>query len=292
MNNKIKIIVIVSVLFILLHGSSFAASLIGEEVYFHRISDNTVQPFFRLFEEGTLMVGAGSEFNDGTHDINIGASSIRITELNPGGGGFASWTPHEYRFFIPHRITGFSLINNGFGTLSASDISFSEHVLIVNISGLSTLENGYAEIELQNASAVIPLPTGTDIFTYPPTAVPLNSINPSLARPIGVGSVATGGNTLSLQVGLNQLEGAGDVYLAIYAPSLNPEIHVINPDLTLQPVSMGLVPWRANTTGPINEDLYGTISGLPAATYYLYAVVTNAGSLTTRYLWKTSFIIP
>jgi hypothetical protein len=54
---------------------------------------------------------------------------------------------------------------------------------------------------------------------------------------------------------------------------------------------MGLVPWKTNITGSINEDLFGTISELPAATYYLYMAVANAGSLDSYYIWSTYFII-
>jgi hypothetical protein len=142
------------------------------------------------------------------------------------------------------------------------------------------------------AATVIPLPTITEYFTYPPTEFPYNNSNPSMAKPMGLGSVAKGGNTLKLKIGLKKHEGEIDVYLGIYAPSIDSEIHVIKPDLTLQPVSMGLVPWKANTAGPINEVLYGDISWLPAATYYLYIAVTKAGSQATFYLWKTHFVIP
>jgi hypothetical protein len=175
---------------------------------------------------------------------------------------------------------------DGTGNVSAQSGPVSATTQTVPVSDDNT------DGDLKYASTVMPSPTSTDSFIYTPSAVPFNSTNPSMAKPIGVGSVATGGDTVSLHVALNQHEGAVDVYLGIYAPSINPDIHIIKPDLTLQPISMGLVPWRANTNRPINEDLFGAISRLPAATYYLYIAVTKAGSQTTYYLWTTHFIIP
>lgn len=123
---------------------------------------------------------------------------------------------------------------------------------------------------------------------------PVVDSNPSQAKPIGVGTVATGGNTLSLRVSLPEFISPVDVYLAIYAPVIDPNIWMIKPDLTLQPVSMGLIKWRENTIGPINEALYGdiSISGLPHGTYNLYIAVTPSGNLENFYLWSTYFIVP
>jgi hypothetical protein len=148
------------------------------------------------------------------------------------------------------------------------------------------------------SSALISLPGSQQSFIYPPSVAPVLHTMPSQAQPIGVGSVATGGDTLSLEIGLNQFSGPVDIYLAIAAPDLVPDLYIIKPDLALQPVSMGLEPWRATTSGPVNEKLYGdiSISSLPPATYYLYIAVTPAGSLiepnVSFYFWTTSFVIP
>ena len=142
----------------------------------------------------------------------------------------------------------------------------------------------------------MPVPTGQQSFSYSPAALPIlpiNSLDFTQATPIGVGSVATGGDTISIQVGLNQFAGPVDIYLGIYAPAIDPNIWIIKPDLSLQPVSDGLVPWKAGTTGPINESLYGDIlaSGLPQGIYYLYLAVTPAGSIERFFLWETYFTI-
>ncbi|HDL15010.1 MAG TPA: DUF1566 domain-containing protein [Euryarchaeota archaeon] len=144
------------------------------------------------------------------------------------------------------------------------------------------------------STSVMPLPTNQRSWTYPSTAFSIMSTDPAEAKPIGVGSVAEGGDTLSIQIGLNQISGPVDIYLAIYAPEVDPDnIYLITSD-TIQPLSEGLVPWKANTTGPIDDTLFGNIpiSGLPLGTYNLYLAVTPAGTMDSYYLWATYFVIP
>lgn len=145
---------------------------------------------------------------------------------------------------------------------------------------------------------MMPVPSGQSEYFYDSLMSPVVNNDPSLAQPIGVGDIAVGGDTLSLQVNLPEFRGPVDVYLAIYAPSLDSNIWLIKPDSTLQPFSYstGLVKWRENTVGPINESLYGNISvsrsGLPSAMYNLYIAVTPPNSLEQFYLWSTYFIVP
>ena len=165
MNIRIHTCILAS-FFILCSMDSFAASLMGEEVYFHRMSDNTTAPFNRLFEEGTFEVGPAEEYNDGTHAIDFSETGIRITELNSGGGGYGDVDPHEYRFLLPHRILGFSLTNSGFGALSSGDISFSDHLLIIDVGGLNTQENGFAEVQLVLAKVTLPTLSGVEMYFH------------------------------------------------------------------------------------------------------------------------------
>jgi len=138
----------------------------------------------------------------------------------------------------------------------------------------------------------MPVPTSQLIFSYDPVALPVISTNPSQAKPVGVGSVAEGGDTLSLQISLGQFTGLVDIYFAIYAPSIDPNnIYILNSDNYFQTT---IVPWKENTQGPIDEKLFGDIplSLLPPGTYYLYLAVTPADSLDYYYLWTTYFLIP
>jgi len=182
------------------------------------------------------------------------------------------------------------------GILSPGD-SFS---LIFNQAGIFPYHCSFhwftgmkGTITVSLSTSPMPVPPGQQDFSYSPIETPVVSSDPSQAKPIGVGSVAAGGDTLSLQVGLNQFSGPVDIYLAIAAPDVVPDIYMIKSDLTLQPISVvGLVPWMANTTGPIDADLFGNVTGLPAATYFLYIAVAPAGSVDSYYLWTTSFTIP
>ncbi len=138
-------------------------------------------------------------------------------------------------------------------------------------------------------------PVSQQIFPlYNPIASPIKSAVSSQAMPIGVGSVATGGDTVSIQVGLGQFSGPVDIYFGIYSPLIDPDnIFILTPKNTLQPISAGFTPWISATSGNINESLFGDISTsvLPSVTYELYLAVTPAGSLDTYYLWSTEFTI-
>jgi len=141
----------------------------------------------------------------------------------------------------------------------------------------------------------MPVPTGQQTCTYPSTESPIISTNFDEARPIGVGSIAADGDTITLWISLGQFSDAVDIYLLMFAPAIDPvSMYVINPDGTLQPISAGLQPWRDNTFGPIDEGLFGDIqrSTLPSGTYDLYLAVTPARSMETHYLWITGFENP
>lgn len=145
-----------------------------------------------------------------------------------------------------------------------------------------------------NASSTIPVPSSANSFTSPVITSPLLSTNASLAEPLGVGSVATGGSTLSLQLGLDQFAGPVDIYFLLYIPALDPlNIWEYTSTGVLQPISAGLVPLHQNVTGPISESIFGDIptSVLPSGQYTFAILVTPTGdqSLTNYYIWVTTF---
>lgn len=146
-------------------------------------------------------------------------------------------------------------------------------------------------------SSSTPVPTGQQIFTYPATGLPARNLEPSQAKPIGVGSVADNGNILSVRVDTGSFAGSVDVYFAIFAPAVaRDDFFLLQPDsMTFFLLSVdGLgQPWMANTSGDINVALFGdvSLSLIPPGTYELYLVVTPAGSLGSFYAWKTSFTV-
>ncbi len=131
------------------------------------------------------------------------------------------------------------------------------------------------------------------VLDYPPISASTKSTNPLLARPIGVGSIAEGGDFLSLELGTVKFTGPVDVYLII--SHLLFGIYMITPNFEIQPLSAGIVPFMANTNGPINSSLFGDIpiSSLFSGRYDLLMVITPAGELGENlYLWTTHFDIP
>ena len=141
-------------------------------------------------------------------------------------------------------------------------------------------------------SPAIPIPTNGQSFTYSSATSPVLSEDPSQAKPIGLGTVAAGGGTLSITVETYQFSDPVDVYFGLYSSEIDPDnIYLLTSGGTFQKLSEGVAPWKANITGPIDESLFGDIqtASLPIGTYYLYLFVTPTGNLSNYYLWITSF---
>lgn len=169
----------------------------------------------------------------------------------------------------------------------------------VTIQGEDTLNDNGSDWELArhllNWLQALNLPSKQESFSFQPVENPVRSNNPAEAKPVGIGTVATGGSTLSMEVGLDMASGNADLYFGIYSTALDTDnIYILKSDNTFQTLSTGLEPWRPDTAGPISENLFGDIaaSSLPKGTYDLYFLVTPAGNLDSYYLWSTYFIIP
>jgi hypothetical protein len=137
----------------------------------------------------------------------------------------------------------------------------------------------------------IPVPDSEQSWNYLPIDSPKRDTVRSAAMPIGVGSVASGGNTIEIHISLGQFSGPVDIIFGIYAPAIGfDSIYILKSDDTFQPLSMGIEPWKTNVVD-INERLFGDIatSEVPPGKYDLYLGVTPAGSIESFYLWTTSF---
>jgi hypothetical protein len=160
-------------------------------------------------------------------------------------------------------------------------------------------------IVVASASAVMPVPTSNLILPpYTGVTVPVLSDNPAIARPVGLGPVAVGGNILTVQIGLNQFSGPVDIYGA-FILSTNPTIvNVLKPgggfnQITLTQVLVaiqtgivppGVSPWMSGVTGPISQTLVNTsLSNIPSGGYSVYLLVTPTGTFNDFYLWITAF---
>jgi len=129
---------------------------------------------------------------------------------------------------------------------------------------------------------VMPAPTGVQSFNYYPPIDAILGTDPSVARPIGIGSIADEGDNYNLNVNLPQFSEPVDVYLGISAPLLSSEIFLISPDSTLKPASAGLVAWKTSTTGPIQQSIWGDIpeTALPYGVYNFYLLVTPSAKVS------------
>jgi hypothetical protein len=143
----------------------------------------------------------------------------------------------------------------------------------------------------------LPLPAGESIYApYPPVVTAGTGVDPSEAKPIGVGSVAVQGDTVDIEVKLERPAGPYDAYFALHAPVIDPnELFMLGPDGNFHALSQnGLVKWKQSASEGIDEDLFGafSVSSLPGGTYSLYLMVTAAGSFDPYYLWHTYFTAP
>ena len=134
--------------------------------------------------------------------------------------------------------------------------------------------------------ALLPAPTGSDIYYYHPVAEPELSGPPSM-RPIGIGANPT---MLDIQVKLPGFTPNVDIYLGLGLDGFG-DLILFGPGSAISTLSGGLVAWKQNVVGVTDESLFGPIpmAGLPAGTYRLFLMVTPAGDMSKYYLWETYF---
>ncbi|MDA8078078.1 MAG: c-type cytochrome [Nitrospiraceae bacterium] len=169
------------------------------------------------------------------------------------------------------------------------------------------------------AGTVIPLPYGKHVYTYGPTADPVVSDDPAQARPIGIGSIATGGDTVTIKVKAGPFSGPVDVVLGIYDATFDAkDIYFMNITEKLVPLSVaveqekekngnvkpskkfkGLVKWKTNVTS-VDETVIGPmpVANLSPGLYVLHLGVSPTDvsdesdeSHDNYYRWITYFIV-
>jgi hypothetical protein len=203
------------------------------------------------------------------------------TNLDRFEGGADDHGMHRGRYY---DITPYATADTRIRFLGSASLGDSDRVYFDNLKLTGWFDPG-----------LMPSPMGQVTFIYPPAPVPLLSADPAQAEPLGVGSIAGGGQRFSLKVGLGELEAPVDLYLVLFFPAIDPDsLYVVTPGLGIQPISTGLVPWRSNTAGPVDAALFGDISvtGFPSGSYYLALMAASPGSLANYSLWATSFMVP
>jgi hypothetical protein len=144
------------------------------------------------------------------------------------------------------------------------------------------------------ASAAMPVPpSGLSFHRYDAAVTPLLADAPASAQPMAIGGLAEGGDTFSLQVGLNPWAGRVDIYFGAQILSLGPEIYLFVQDGSLKPLSqVGLLPWKVGIMANVSESLLGgsiPASALPPGVYRLFLAVTPKGSMNAMALWQADF---
>lgn len=127
-------------------------------------------------------------------------------------------------------------------------------------------------------------------FSFDPVDTPTFNFDPATSKPIGFGSVADGGDTLDLSVDFSYPSPV-DLYLVLYAPSISQDFFLIGPGPSVQPLSQGIIKWKENISGPVEETVFGgiPIGALPDGTYSFYLLATPPNSTASYYLWETQF---
>jgi hypothetical protein len=142
--------------------------LIGDTVNYQRVFNGTSIP------NVTLTVGAGIEFDEGQHSIDISESNISLLGGNQGGwwtyagsDGIRQYieiSSLDWVDFPTGVITG---IDVDFGgpisspdssapAFSAADVTFTEHTVRIQIGGLDFEPGSFVSVELLTSHVPIP----------------------------------------------------------------------------------------------------------------------------------------
>ncbi|TAN40055.1 MAG: hypothetical protein EPN25_09110 [Nitrospirae bacterium] len=159
------------------------------------------------------------------------------------------------------------------------------------------------------SAQIMPVPASEESFSYDSVAEPVVSAVPAQARPIGLGSAASGGGDLDVKVKIGPFAGRVDVSLIIYAPSIDPEdlyfmrgneLRLLSDAVNEDSDREGdrsrrfrrLTLWKSDVTS-VNEHIYsGAVSELPSGIYTLVLVVKADDEEDGSYRWVTQLRIP
>lgn len=139
----------------------------------------------------------------------------------------------------------------------------------------------------------MPMPTSQMMFSSGPTVGPFIGSGPHDTMPVGVGTIASGGDMLTIHAQIGQFQMPMDMYFSLYAPSVDPfNVFMLNREGSLNPVSMGMTPWMTGVTSVDQVPYNLSTSNLPKGTYYLGLMATpTGGNMENYYLWMTNFVV-
>lgn len=175
------------------------------------------------------------------------------------------------------------------------------------------------------STQTMPLPSGQQVFFYLPVDLPVVSADPAQAKPIGVGPIAAGGNSIVLTIEVGPFAGPVNVSMILYAPAVDSEdLYFMSPGIGLKKLSdaveeendqevedsdksaqdshekhdskskkfRDLVLWKKNVTSVNEGPFTARLSDLPSGMYPLIIAVSSPEDAGNSYRWMTYLLIP
>ncbi len=145
----------------------------------------------------------------------------------------------------------------------------------------------------------MPVPTGEQVFPYDPVATPAPSADPNQAMPMGLGPVATGGDTLTLHI-TAAFQSPVKLFVTMYTPSsvsfIPSNIKMLNGGgkFMTPPAGTGgmqVKKWKSGVTSVDETIVNVPLSQLKRGLYYVVMTATPVSG-TQFSQWVTYFIVP
>jgi len=203
---------------------------------------------------------------------NVGVTGYRVSEVRDSAGDDWSATPQtSYTFSSAGRKVLYAYVRDAAGNISKARKAKVKIKLALT---------GQASVE--------------QVSAYDPAVSPLVDSDLTIAEPVAVGSVAEGGDMLTLQVVLGELAFPVDAYLTLYSPSEGGEpvhAYTLNAEGQFEPLAGAKQVWRTGVTG-IEEVISETpVNELIPGKYLIVFEIRTEGSAEIYYTWMTSFTI-
>ncbi|MCK4378374.1 MAG: hypothetical protein KAW01_03475, partial [Deltaproteobacteria bacterium] len=140
-------------------------------------------------------------------------------------------------------------------------------------------------------------PTGVQIYTFSPVENPdildfYHVSTPSKIKPIGIGNIVTGGNTMNISFDVPNFTEPMNIYFAVVIQALPNDLFLYGADKSWHHYNTeGLIAaienktWSSKVTTLENID----ITVLPETTFNLFLVAAKGADLSNAYIWNTSY---
>ncbi len=146
----------------------------------------------------------------------------------------------------------------------------------------------------QDLTFPLEIPQIENKYSYPNGTKTIRGNLPEQCKPM---NIEITNNIMKLNLDVPDFKDKVDLYLGIYAPSINLDVYlVVDNGSRVSMLSDGLKPWIKKTKGDIIKSfkLVDNIYDLPKGDYFFYLLVTPADSNPIEekkyYLWGTAYI--